>query len=235
LVPREDHAACFSPALAAGASEDADAFEVFSSVFQGNQRLKYGTPEDQINASLYFEARTFLHGLLVMQDRIAMAHGLEERVPFLDNDLVDFSMKLSVRHKLANLEAMKTLDENSYEKLRLRYMDADDGKNVLRLALKDVLPKEALERKKQGFSPPEASWYRGDAIEFVRARLLGAEGQRGLSALINPAYSTRIFEEHVSGKKNHRLLIWSLLCLGYWVDDFFPELADQNAPGPTDR
>ena len=47
--------------------------------------------------------KTFLHGLLVVEDKLSMAHGLETRVPFLDNDLVDFAHALPVRLKLGNL------------------------------------------------------------------------------------------------------------------------------------
>ena len=47
-----------------------------------------------MNHSLYFEAKTFLHGLLLVEDKLSMAHGLETRVPFLDNDLVDFAQAL---------------------------------------------------------------------------------------------------------------------------------------------
>ena len=47
-----------------------------------------------MNGSLYFELKTFLHGLLVVEDKLSMAHSLETRVPFLDNDLVDFAVRL---------------------------------------------------------------------------------------------------------------------------------------------
>ena len=50
-------------------------------------------PEDYINHSLYLEAKTFLHGLLVVEDKLSMAHSLETRLPFLDNDLVDFAQR----------------------------------------------------------------------------------------------------------------------------------------------
>ena len=38
---------------------------------------------------LAFEAKTFLHGLLVVEDKLSMAHSLETRVPFLDNELAN--------------------------------------------------------------------------------------------------------------------------------------------------
>ena len=61
---------------------------------------------------LYFEAKTFLNGLLVVEDKLSMAHGLETRVPFLDNDLADFAMRLPARTKLGNLTEVVRLDEN---------------------------------------------------------------------------------------------------------------------------
>ena len=63
--------------------------KVFERVFTFNKNLKYNTPEEHIQNSLYFEIKTFLPGLLLVGDKLAMANGLEERFPFLDNDLVD--------------------------------------------------------------------------------------------------------------------------------------------------
>ena len=54
---------------------------IFSNVFNKHaDTLTF--PEDYINHSLYFEAKTFMHGLLVVEDKLSMAHGLETRVPF---------------------------------------------------------------------------------------------------------------------------------------------------------
>ena len=44
-----------------------------------------------------------MQGVLTVEDKLSMAHGLETRVPFLDNDLVDFAMRVPVRYKLGNL------------------------------------------------------------------------------------------------------------------------------------
>ncbi len=57
-------------------------------------------PEDFINHSLYLESKTFLHGLLVVEDKLSMSHGLETRIPFLDNDLVDFALQCPVKLKI---------------------------------------------------------------------------------------------------------------------------------------
>ena len=76
--------------------------DIFRDVF-ANHCNELNTPADYINHSLYFEAKTFLHGLLVVEDKLSMAHSLENRVPFMDNDLVDFAMSCPVSLKLNNL------------------------------------------------------------------------------------------------------------------------------------
>ena len=111
-------------------------------------------PEDYVNHSLYFEAKTFLHGLLVIEDKLSMAHSLETRVPFLDNDLVDFAMTVPVGMKLGNLQEVVRINEN--EPLRdLKYQQAhNDGKRLLRVAMERYVPREITDAAKQGFSAP---------------------------------------------------------------------------------
>ena len=57
--------------------------DIFRDVFQ-QKPARVVRLEDYINCSLYFEAKTFLHGLLIVDDKLSMAHSLETRVPFLD-------------------------------------------------------------------------------------------------------------------------------------------------------
>ncbi len=70
-------------------------------------------PEDYINHSLYFEAKTFLHGLFVVEDKLSMAHGMESRVPFMDNDLVDFAMQCPVHLELNKLAEAVRINERT--------------------------------------------------------------------------------------------------------------------------
>ena len=57
---------------------------------------------DIINLSLYFEAKTFLKGLLLLDDKLGMCHSLENRVPFLDNNLVEFAKTCPADLKIKN-------------------------------------------------------------------------------------------------------------------------------------
>jgi asparagine synthase (glutamine-hydrolysing) len=169
-------------------------------------------PEDYINHSLYFEAKTFLHGLLVVEDKLSMAHSLETRVPFLDNDLVDFAMRVPVGQKLGNLDKVVELNENTPGSKTRKYFDkTHDGKLVLRQAMKAIVPEKATSAVKQGFSAPDASWFRGESIDYVRDTLLDRDAR--IYDLLDFGATTALINEHLDGQVNRRLLIWSLLYL----------------------
>ena len=174
-------------------------------------------PEDYVNHALYFEAKTFLHGVLVVDDKLSMAHGLEARVPFLDNDLVDFAMRVPTRLKLGNLGEGTRLNVNEPGASPARTTErARDGKRILRKVLSRYVPREISEGVKQGFSAPDASWFRGDSIEYVKQRLMG-NGAR-IFDYLDRATMQGLIREHLDGRENRRLLIWSLLNLESWLD-----------------
>ncbi len=176
------------------------------------------TPEDYVNHSLYFEAKTFLHGLLVVEDKLSMAHSLESRVPFLDNDLVDFAMKVSVHKKLSNLKNVIQIDQNDLAKRQQHFQKTKDGKALLREVMSRYIPDSVTQAEKQGFSAPDASWFKGDSLEYVKdvlmsnnARIYGYLDKKSVQGLVN---------EHLQGKVNRRLLIWSLLNVEEWLRVF---------------
>ncbi|HSJ69442.1 MAG TPA: asparagine synthase (glutamine-hydrolyzing) [Anditalea sp.] len=192
--------------------------EIFERVFTFNNKLSYDTPEHHINNSLYFESKTFLSGLLLVGDKLSMANGLEERFPFMDNALVDFAQKIPVRHKLGNLEQMKKLDENVFGNKRKQYQEFNDGKNVLRKAMMDFIPEKIINRKKQGFSAPDESWYRGENAAYIKELLLNKKTIS--SDFISQDYIKKIVDEHTNDRINHRLLIWSFMNFEWWCKIF---------------
>lgn len=192
--------------------------KVFERVFTFNDKLKYTTPEEHINNSLYFEIKTFLPGLLLVGDKLSMANGLEERFPFLDNDLVNLAQKIPVKHKLGNLQYMKRVDENALGNKLKQYQEFDDGKNVLRKAMMGYLPERIINRNKQGFSAPDESWYRGENAQYIRTLLLDKKLVSG--EFINQDYIRQIVKEHTEQHINHRLLIWSFMNFEWWCRIF---------------
>jgi asparagine synthase (glutamine-hydrolysing) len=189
--------------------------DIFRDVFSTHDNT-LERPEDYINHSLYFEAKTFLHGLFVVEDKLSMAHSLENRVPFMDNDVVDFAMRCPVGLKLNNLAEVLRINENDPSNKQNAYFEKTrDGKQILRNVMARHIPNEIVEGSKQGFSSPDASWFRGESIDFVKRSLL-KENAAIYSVLDRNAVASLI-EEHLRGEQNRRLLIWSLLNVETWM------------------
>ncbi len=191
--------------------------DIFAAVFS-NQVSRLTCPEDYVNRSLYFEAKTFLHGLLVVEDKLSMAHSVETRVPFLDNDLVDFAMQLPVGLKLRNLGEVVRINENEPAKMAKHYAKTKDGKMLLRQVMAHYTPLEVVEADKQGFSAPDASWFKGESLDYVRREIL--DGRARLYEYLDREIVRSLVVEHLEGRQNRRLLIWSLLNVEWWLRKF---------------
>ncbi len=183
--------------------------DIFRDVFLTHDN-ELNRPEDYINHSLYFEAKTFLHGLFVVEDKLSMAHGLETRVPFMDNDLVDFAMQCPVSMKLNNLRDVVRMNENEPGNKTGRYFEkTKDGKQILRDVMRRHIPADIVDAEKQGFSSPDASWFKGESIDFVRRKLLGGDAR--IYEVLDARSIRSLVNQHLEGRENRRLLIWSLL------------------------
>ncbi|MCO5090651.1 asparagine synthase (glutamine-hydrolyzing) [Bosea sp. (in: a-proteobacteria)] len=216
LIPTEILPQVMAPVW--GEARQSDPMAIFRGVFH-EHASQLTRPEDYINHSLYFEAKTFLNGLLVVDDKLSMAHGLEGRVPFLDNDLVDFAMRLPARMKLGNLTEVVRLNENEPGGKAQRYFEKTrDGKLILRNMMTRHIPSQVAEREKQGFSAPDASWFKGESIDYVKRRLT-TRNARVYDYLDRKAV-TALIDDHLEGRQNRRLLIWSLLNLEQFCEAY---------------
>ncbi|WP_422365628.1 asparagine synthase (glutamine-hydrolyzing) [Pelagibius sp.] len=218
LIPNVEVAKLFAPIWPD--VNDVWTRDIFRDVFDFHEN-KLETAEDYINHSLYFEAKTFLHGLLVVEDKISMAHGLESRVPFLDNDLVDFAMKCPVSLKLNNLRGVIRTNENEMLGRKGKYFQKSaDGKQILRDVMERYVPRSTAKAVKQGFSAPDASWFKGESIDFVRRSILSDNAR--IHEYLDRATTTRLVEEHTKGATNRRLFIWSLLSFEAFLAEYLP-------------
>ena len=148
----------------------------------------------------------------MVEDKLSMTHGLENRVPFMDNDLVDFAMQCPVQLKLNQLAEVERIDENlPGDKQRVFFHKTNDGKQLLREIMARYIPEEITKAEKQGFSSPDASWFKGESIDFVKQKTSNPKSQ--LYEFFDPKITRSLVEEHLSGRQNRRLLIWSLLNL----------------------
>ncbi len=190
--------------------------DIFRNVFGGKTALN--SPEECINNSLYFEIKTFLHGLLIVDDKLSMAHGLEMRIPFLDNDLVDFALKVPVRLKLRNIDEVMKIDEDEVAKTRKYFGKTHDGKVILRKVLEQYVGSKITSQYKQGFTGPDASWFKGESIDYVKDLLMDKEAK--IYEYFKRKTVDKLIKEHMDGKQNRRLFIWSLLCFETWLKQF---------------
>ncbi|MCO8120564.1 asparagine synthase (glutamine-hydrolyzing) [Stieleria sp. TO1_6] len=142
-----------------------------------------------IDRATEFDVRCYLPGdILVKVDRAAMAHGLETRSPFLDVDLVEFMLSLPVH---------------------LRF-GGPGLKSLLREACGDLWPPSIRNRNKQGFGAPIAAWLQRPDVQSLLDQVLNESGL--LCELLPGAVQFRNRER----RQPH--VVWSLLCLGLWLD-----------------
>jgi asparagine synthase (glutamine-hydrolysing) len=132
--------------------------------------------------------------------------------------LVDFALRVPVRYKLKHVHRHVRVNENDLRRKKQRLNERGDGKVVLRHALARHVPAGYAHGRKQGFSAPDASWFKGHSNGYIRA-LLDEKSAR-LYDYIDPATTRTLLDEHMSGQVNHRLLIWSLLCFEWWLRQF---------------
>jgi asparagine synthase (glutamine-hydrolysing) len=80
------------------------------------------------------------------------------------------------------------------------------------------IPREIVNREKQGFSAPDASWFKGESINFVHRTLLNKRAR--VYDLLDYATVASLIEDHLQGRQNRRLFIWSLLYLEEWCKQY---------------
>ena len=132
------------------------------------------------------------------EDRNTMANSIESRSPFLDYRLAEFCFSLPSRYKIRD----------------------GVGKWILREAMKDILPEKVRTRKdKAGLTAPADRWFRSENKEQIR-ELINSEFVKELS-FFNIDKLNEVFDEHLSGAKNHQMFIWQLINLVLWYKKFF--------------
>lgn len=199
--------------------KDYDTKELFKNVIL-KHKDKISKDEDLINLSLYFECKTFLHSLLIVEDKLSMAHSLEARFPFLDNDVVDFALKCPLKYKLKNLKNFVSIDENEFRnKQNIFFSKTNNGKKILRQSLSSHVPKSIAFGKKQGFSSPDSTWFKKQSLDFLNNTILNKSSK--MYDYLDFKEVKKHVDLHVNSKKNKRLLIWSILNFNNFLNNYF--------------
>lgn len=161
------------------------------------------------DAALIFESETFLQGLLIVEDKASMAHGLEVRVPLLDNDLVDVALAMPIEYKLAITQG---LGNGAYGSKGVNGMPAfTNGKKILRDVLAAYVPSEVAAGRKQGFTPPFETWFRKGLRDWIDNEVFGSQSKLG--DFLDMRTARAIWVDHLHGGQNHRLFVWGMISL----------------------
>jgi asparagine synthase (glutamine-hydrolysing) len=153
--------------------------------------------EDLVTRMQSVDTRLYLaEDILTKVDRASMAVSLEVRAPFLDPRVAEFAASLPPNYKL---RGHKT-------------------KYILKKAVHELLPPFVTKRGKKGFGVPVAEWLKLNLRPLARD-LLSPERVRR-AGVFNPAYITRLQDEHERGIANHRKLLWTLLMFELWHESF---------------
>ena len=149
---------------------------------------------DFISKMQLLDFNTYLvDDILTKVDRASMANSLEVRVPILDHKVVELAAKIPVNLKI-NKSGQKLIFKN---------------------ALKDLLPGEILNHKKQGFSVPVSSWFRDDLKEYLSDTLLSSKAK--VNNYLCKDEISSIVINHNKGMRDYSSKIWSLLFLEEWL------------------
>jgi asparagine synthase (glutamine-hydrolysing) len=194
--------------------------ELVAPLFRAELRAQFAPPGERVvsrtlaslppsvpplQRMLYLEGKFFLadHNLNYV-DKVAMANGVEVRVPLLDRDLVSLAARLPLHYK----------------------QRGRTGKWVLRKAMEPYLPREVLYRPKTGFGAPLRHWLRHDLRPLVGEVL----SERSLAArgVFDPAAVRELVRMNTERRVDATYTIFSMICLELWcrmfVDPPAPEM-----------
>ncbi|MDQ3047615.1 MAG: asparagine synthase (glutamine-hydrolyzing) [Bacteroidota bacterium] len=160
--------------------------------------------DDDFNSVLLTDVQLVLENdMLVKTDRMSMCEGLEIRVPFLDQRIVDFAFTLPVNQKI----------------------QGNQRKRILKDAFREILPEELYSRKKQGFEVPLLKWFRTDLKSLISEDLLKDEFIRE-QGLFKPEKINQLKTELFSADPDDSVArIWALIVFQYWWKKHFQKQA----------
>ena len=145
-----------------------------------------------VEQALYLDTHLFLpDGILICADKMSMSAGLEQRVPFLDLELMHFVERIPVR-------------------MRVR---PRASKRLHRYAMARLLPREIIRRPRHGFASPYATWLRRSLGEEVERRYVD---RSTLGDLIDPGAVGSLVAAHRSGRADYKSVLFCLLELSEW-------------------
>lgn len=151
---------------------------------------------DEVSALAELDFQTYLVSILNRQDKMSMATSIESRVPFLDNEVIDFARGLPREYR---------------QTLRHR-------KRVLKAVALRYLPADIVHRRKSGFGVPLKPWF---AAQGPMGKLLDeAANSSAIGELLDAGQLRTLVADHRAGRADYSEVLWSVLNLRLWRQAF---------------
>jgi asparagine synthase (glutamine-hydrolysing) len=175
--------------------------------------LDQAPARDPLSRVLYLDTKTYLPGdILTKVDRMSMLTSLEVRVPLLDHLFLEWVTGLPPEWKMRGAKQKYILSK---------------------LAERVGVPKEVLDRPKQGFALPLRHWMRNELKDLIMSVLLDSSTlQRGY---FNLQGVRRLLDEHFQGRRDHSARIWRFLMFELWHRNFLANIGVTNAGAHADQ
>ena len=160
---------------------------------------------DELGGLQFLEVRSTLPDeLLMYADKLSMVHGLELRVPFLDQDIVEYGERLPANLKVRN----------------------GVGKWIHRQICRKFLPKSIIRRRKRGLASNVVdSWFR-DALGGTMSSVF-ADDDAAIYRYLRPAAVRSLYTEHAAGRRDNHKILFSLIVFEEWLRSFPVRSEDQ--------
>ncbi len=176
-----------------GYSNIEDAFQWTRQYYNQVQDLNDITKMQYIDINLWMPGN-----ILAKADKMTMAHSVELRTPFLDQDVFAIARSIPVKHLVSRATT----------------------KRALREALQDIVPPHVINRPKLGFPVPIKDWLRGKRGDTCLASIQSS----GIRQFINMDYITQLVHQHQSRTADHARKIWSIYVLAQWYNIFIGKI-----------
>jgi len=184
--------------------KEKDIKEVMGSSYRDGNEFKkdfedtYLEKEVDAKNSMEADQQTWLvEESLARSDRLSMAHGLEARVPFLDNKIIDLSKRIPIEFKV----------------------NIFNTKIILKDAFRNRLPDYLLNQPKRGWFSPGAKWLRYPEIEEFAKEVFKEGYHEPTDHLFDWEQINKMLVEHVQKRRYNFTMLWAILTFRVWAKE----------------
>lgn len=157
--------------------------------------------KDIVNHMMFFDQHTMLsENYLMKADKMSMAFGIEERVPYLDINVVRLTASVPQDLKIRGL------------------LNGNKEKYLLKKSMSNILPLEIISRKKEGYGTPTALWFRSRIADVFEQQI---RTSKLFAKYFNVDFIIQMLNEHRKGTSHYNRELWVLFVLNIWYNLYF--------------